>query len=212
MYIVTLICFVSLILFYFKKISPRLFMLILGVYVLLDKSNIEGMSSESSSCGCGDLNSEALQNIASIYNNNSLTITDLNVTGKLTVGGSTTCAGLLTASGGIAATNMTASGTLTVGDATKGTGLLTANGGIAATNMTASGTLTVTGNIDGGNCIKAKNTLIAGDLVSGIAENKTWAMLANTSWLNQNTKYGLITNGASYGPAFADMGTTWLLR
>lgn len=206
MYIVTLICFVSLILFYFKKISPRLFMLILGVYVLLDKSNIEGMSSESSSCGCGDLNSEALQNIASIYNNNSLTVTDLTVTGKLTVGDATKGTGLLTANGGIAATNVTASGILTT------TGKITANGGIDATNVTASGTLTVTGNIDGGNCIKAKNTLIAGDLVSGIAANKTWAVIANASWLNQNSKSGLITDGVATGPEFLDMGSTWLLR
>jgi len=186
-------------------------MLILGVSVLFTKSNIEGFGG-SSSCGCSDLNSEALQNIASVYNNSSMTVTDLTVTGKLKVEGTLTSAGKITANDGIKTTNVTASGALTVGDATKGTGLLTANGGIAATNMTASGTLTVTGNIDGGNCIKAKNTLIAGDLVSGIAANKTWATFANTSWLNQNTKYGLITNGASYGPAFADMGTTWLLR
>ena len=163
MYIVTLICFVSLILFYLEKISPRLFMLILGVSVLFTKSNIEGFGG-SSSCGCSDLNSEALQNIASVYNNSSMTVTDLTVTGKLTVGDATKGTGLLTANGGIAATNVTASGTLTT------TGKITATGGIATDNIypyTANGKTSITGGIATTGDISAKNITTTNSIVAG---------------------------------------------
>lgn len=81
--ILTVLCGIALLLFYLNKISSKCVILLIGIYVLSIGSNIEGYDSlsGSTSCDCSGLNSEALQNIASIYNSGELVLNNLTVTG-----------------------------------------------------------------------------------------------------------------------------------
>jgi hypothetical protein len=197
MNIVTLLCISTLVLFYLDKISSKYAILLIGLCVLLERSNIEGM--DGSVCGCSDLNSEALQNLASVYNSGSMTVTDLQVTGKLTVGGDITGNGNITGKTKLTAGDITSNGLTVNGDisaynvnTTKG---LTASGNVTGKYIIATNDMTATGDITGNNITANKKLASTGNLTVG-----NTLRVANSIWVNPaTTLYDAIDKNTTVG-------------
>lgn len=103
------------------EIEYIIVILILVVIIVFNTYSISCLENEVNSLkkiegfNNSDLSNEALANIASIYNNKNLTVTNLNVTGNLTVAGNSSVQGNTTTNGTASITGKLTTGSAKIG-------------------------------------------------------------------------------------------------
>ena len=122
------------------------------------------------------VSNEAIQNIASIYNTSNMSLTNLNVTGNLTLGNWI----LNDSSDNLMIKNKTTNNTITIsatGTITPSNNILNING-----NITASGNIDASGDIKGNNISSSKYSLKSGwEISSDLANNLSFKNTLDSS-------------------------------
>jgi len=108
-----------------KYVSYIIVFITICLFLILYKNvnNIENMATTSATETTANLNNEAIQNIASVYNEAEMKVTNLSVTNNEVITGNLTVGGIATITG-----NLNAGATATI------TGLTTFNGGVNIAN------------------------------------------------------------------------------